>query len=143
LEGAVVRRVNGSLQAQQTFSVSLSLDPLTAEPELLGREIRNHLDAAGIPGAELCARAAVEMVLTSHCDIPGLPSRIRSCNATRVPFRCEHAAFCGVPRCPYSEWEADRPVGGSTTQPISTAAEHTIPLPDSRRIQMVSDFPPE
>ena len=30
------------------FSVSLSLDPLTADPELVGREIRNHLDAAGV-----------------------------------------------------------------------------------------------
>jgi len=27
----------------ETFSVALSLDPLTADPELVGREIRNHL----------------------------------------------------------------------------------------------------
>src|SRR4051794_28882216 len=36
LEGVVLRRMNGALQPQQTFSVSLSLDPLTAEPELVG-----------------------------------------------------------------------------------------------------------
>src|SRR5947208_13353048 len=48
LDGLVVRRTNGSLEVQQSFSVSLSLDPLTADAELVGREIRNHLDAAGI-----------------------------------------------------------------------------------------------
>src|SRR5438105_11134849 len=48
LDGVVVRRPNGSLQLHQTFSVSLSLDPLTADPELVGREIRNHLDNAGV-----------------------------------------------------------------------------------------------
>ena len=30
LEGVVLKRTNGSLQQQQTFSVTLSLDPLTA-----------------------------------------------------------------------------------------------------------------
>ena len=70
LEGAVVRRVNGALQAQQTFSVSLSLDPLTAEPELVGREIRNHLDAAGIRERNCVLGLPLKWVLTSHCDIP-------------------------------------------------------------------------
>ena len=45
LDGVVLRRTNGALHVQQTFSVSLSLDPLTNDPELVGREIRNHLDA--------------------------------------------------------------------------------------------------
>ena len=31
-----------------SFTTTLSLDPLTAEPELAGREILNHLEAAGI-----------------------------------------------------------------------------------------------
>ena len=48
LDGVVLRRTNGSLQVQQSFSVTLSLDPLTAAPELVGREIRNHLEAAGV-----------------------------------------------------------------------------------------------
>ena len=46
LDGVWLRRTNGSMQVQGSFSVSLSLDPLTAAPELVGREIRNHLDAA-------------------------------------------------------------------------------------------------
>jgi len=32
LEGVVLRRTNGSLEAQQSFSVTLSLDPLTNDP---------------------------------------------------------------------------------------------------------------
>ena len=48
LDGVVLRRSNGSLQLQQNFSAALTLDPLTAAPELVGREIRNQLDAAGV-----------------------------------------------------------------------------------------------
>ena len=38
LDGVVLKRPNGSLQVLRTFSVMLSLDPLTAAPELVGRE---------------------------------------------------------------------------------------------------------
>ena len=48
LEGVVVRRANGSLQVNQRVAAALSLDPLTNEPELVGREILNHLEAAGV-----------------------------------------------------------------------------------------------
>ena len=48
LEGVVMRRVNDALHVHQSFSAVLTLDPLTAAPELVGREIRNHLDAAGV-----------------------------------------------------------------------------------------------
>jgi len=48
LEGVVLRRTNGSLHVLKQFGVSLALNPLTGDPELVGREIRNHLDQAGI-----------------------------------------------------------------------------------------------
>ena len=48
LEGAWVRRTNGSTEVRKVFSVTLALDALSAEPELVGREIRNHLESAGI-----------------------------------------------------------------------------------------------
>lgn len=48
LEGVLVRRTNGSVEIKKTFSTSLSLDPLTAEVELAGREIRKQLDAEQI-----------------------------------------------------------------------------------------------
>ncbi len=48
LEGVVLRRANGSTQRLQSFSATLSLEPLTAAAELVGAEIRNHLAVAGI-----------------------------------------------------------------------------------------------
>ena len=48
LEGVWVRRTNGSVEIKKTFSASLSLDPLTAEVELAGREMRKQLDAEQI-----------------------------------------------------------------------------------------------
>ena len=48
LEAVVLRRSNGTVQVRQSGSAPLALSPLTDDPELVGREIRNHLDAAGI-----------------------------------------------------------------------------------------------
>jgi hypothetical protein len=73
LDGVVLRRTNGSLEVQQTFSVSLSLDPLTAATELVGREIRNHLDAAGIRERNCVVGLPLKWALTTHVEIPELP----------------------------------------------------------------------
>src|SRR5204863_8667203 len=72
LDGVVLRRTNRSLHVQQSFSVSLSLDPLTADAELVGREIRNHLDAAGVRERDCVVALPLRWVLTSHVDIPPL-----------------------------------------------------------------------
>jgi hypothetical protein len=74
LEGAVVRRTNGSLQIQQPFSVTLSLDPLTADAELVGREIRNHLDAAGVRERHCVVGLPLKWALTTVVDVPELPA---------------------------------------------------------------------
>jgi len=73
LDGILVRRTNGSLQVQQTFSVTLSLDPLTNDPELVGREIRNHLDAAGVRERHCILGLPLKWALTAHTRIPELP----------------------------------------------------------------------
>ena len=72
LDGVVLRRNNGSLEVQQSFSVSLSLDPLTADPELVGREIRNHLDGAGVRERYCVVGLPLKWMLTTHIDIPDL-----------------------------------------------------------------------
>lgn len=74
LEGVVLRRVNGALQVQQSFAVSLSLDPLTNDPELVGREIRNHLDAAGVKERACVIGLPLKWALTTHIDIPAMPA---------------------------------------------------------------------
>jgi len=73
LDGLALRRTDGALQIQQSFSVSLSLDPLTNDPELVGREIRNHLDAAGVRERQCVVGLPLKWALTTHIELPELP----------------------------------------------------------------------
>lgn len=73
LDGVVLKRTNGSLQALQNFSVMLTLDPLTAAPELVGQEIRNHLDAAGVRERNCIVGVPLKWVLTAQTELPPLP----------------------------------------------------------------------
>ena len=72
LTGVVLRRTNGSLQQQRTFSVALTLDPLTAAPELVGREIRNQLDAAEVRERHCVVAVPLKWVLTMPTELPPL-----------------------------------------------------------------------
>jgi hypothetical protein len=73
LDGVVLKRTNGALQLQQAFSVTLSLDPLTADPELVGREIRNHLDAAGVRERHCAVCLPLKWALAMRAELPPLP----------------------------------------------------------------------
>src|SRR5512136_1763042 len=119
LEGVALRRTNGALHVQQSFSVSLSLDPLTNAPELVGREIRNHLDAVGIRERQCVVGLPLKWALTTHVEVPELPEadvasflqieaeRGFPCDVTtlhvatslcRTPSGKQHALLVGVPR---------------------------------------------
>ncbi|HEV2691777.1 MAG TPA: hypothetical protein VG347_02665 [Verrucomicrobiae bacterium] len=74
LEGVVLKRTNGSLAVLQSFSAQLTLDPLTAAPELVGREIRNHLDAAGVRERNCIVGVPLRWVLTAQTELPPLPA---------------------------------------------------------------------
>lgn len=73
LDGVVLKRTNGSLQLLQTFTATLSLDPITADPELVGREIRNHLDAAGVHERHCVVCLPLKWAITTHAELPDLP----------------------------------------------------------------------
>jgi hypothetical protein len=73
LDGLTLRRTDGALQIQHSFSVSLSLDPLTNDPELVGREIRNHLDAVGVRERHCIVGLPLKWALTTHIEVPELP----------------------------------------------------------------------
>ena len=73
LEGVVLRRNNGSLQKLQSFSAPLTLDPLTAAPELVGREIRNQLDAAGVRERDCVLGLPLKWILTAQTELPEMP----------------------------------------------------------------------
>lgn len=70
LEAVVVERVNGRLELRQTVQASLALDPLTAEPELVGRELRQHLDAAAVRTRVCVVDLPVEHVLSMGVLLP-------------------------------------------------------------------------
>src|SRR5580698_10270444 len=72
LDGVVLRRTNGALQLVQSFSVTLTLDPLTAAPELVGREIRNLLDASNVRERNCVFGVPLKWVLTAQTALPAL-----------------------------------------------------------------------
>jgi hypothetical protein len=73
LEGVVVRRSNGSLHPQQSFTATLALAPLSADPVLVGREIRNHLDQAGIRERHCTMAIPLSWALFLRVELPDLP----------------------------------------------------------------------
>jgi hypothetical protein len=73
LEAVVLRRMNGSIQVRQTAVAALALSPLTGDPELVGREIRNHLDQAGIRERRCVVCLPLGMVLMLQTKLPDLP----------------------------------------------------------------------
>jgi len=73
LEGVALRRTNGSVVIQKTFTASLSLDPLTNDPELVGQEIRNQLDKAGIRERRCAVCVPLNWALTLQTKLPEMP----------------------------------------------------------------------
>jgi hypothetical protein len=119
LEGVALRRTNGALHVQRSFSVSLSLDPLTNDPELVGREIRNHLDAVGVKERQCVVGLPLKWALTTHIDVPdlpeadipsflqieaerGFPCDVQTLNVATSRFHSpagkQHATLVGIPR---------------------------------------------
>ena len=138
LDGVVLRRTNGSLEVQQTFSVSLSLDPLTADAELVGREIRNHLDAAGVRERHCVLGLPLKLSLATHVELPelaeadvasflqieaerGFPSDVATLLITtsrcHSPSGKQHAMLVGIPRNHLVQ--LDRALRAAKLKPVS------------------------
>ena len=75
LEGVVLVRSNGGVRVIRSFKASLSLDPLTNDPELVGREIRNQLEAAGIRERRCVVCIPLQWALTLQTKVPDLPEQ--------------------------------------------------------------------
>lgn len=73
LEGVQVRRTNGSVEIKKAFGATLSLDPLTAEIELVGREIRNQLEAGQIRERWCAVSLPLSWALTLTVKLPEIP----------------------------------------------------------------------
>lgn len=72
LTAAVVHRAGNRLEVRQTCQASLSLDPLTDDPELVGREIRNHLDGARIRERRCAVCVPLNLTLMLRTEVPDL-----------------------------------------------------------------------
>ena len=70
LEAVVLRRSNGTVQVRQSVVAQLALSPLTDAPELVGREIRNHLDQAGIRQKQVAVCLPLGWLLTLQTKVP-------------------------------------------------------------------------
>jgi hypothetical protein len=138
LEGVALRRTNGSFQITSSFSVSLSLDPLTNDPELVGREIRNHLDAAEARERNCIVGLPLKWALMTHVELPELPEadvesflaleaeRGFPCDIQTLlvaDFRCragsgkQHALLAGIPRSHLERME--RVLRAAKLKPVS------------------------
>ena len=73
LSGVWVRRTNGSVEIRQSLSAALSLDPLTGESDLVGREIRKQLDAAEIRERRCALAIPTNWLHSLTVMLPDLP----------------------------------------------------------------------
>jgi hypothetical protein len=62
----------GGCEVEKSASAALSLDLLHPEAELVGREIRNHLDAAGIRERRCIVAVPPRWVMSQHAKVPEL-----------------------------------------------------------------------
>lgn len=72
LRAVALRRTNGSIEILKSVSVPLSLDLLTNDPQLVGREIRQHLDAAGLRERRCAVCVPPDWLLTLCVRLPDL-----------------------------------------------------------------------
>jgi hypothetical protein len=73
LEGIVLSRGKDSLEVGAPFEALLSLDPLSNDPELVGQEIRNRLDEAGIRESRCAVGVPLNWALTLPVKLPEIP----------------------------------------------------------------------
>lgn len=73
LEIVALKRTNGSVEIVKSFTTTLSLDPLTNAPELVGREIRNALDEQSIRERRCVVCLPLNWALTLNVTLPDLP----------------------------------------------------------------------
>jgi len=70
LEAVLLRRSGDALRLQESFGASLELNLLTNDPVLVGREIRNHLDRAGMDERQCAVCLPLDWALTLHIAVP-------------------------------------------------------------------------
>jgi Tfp pilus assembly protein PilN len=65
-----VKRTNGSVEIRKTATVTLTLDPLTNDPDLVGAEIHTHLEKAGVRDRRCVVGVPLNWALTLSVKVP-------------------------------------------------------------------------
>lgn len=138
LEGVVLSRTNGSVKLDHSLAVTLSLDPLTNAPELVGREVLNHLKAAGIRERRCVLALPLKWALTAAVTLPDLPAeemqsflemeaeRLFPCDVEtlmvarslpREALKDQHGMLIGMPRAHVERLE--RVLAAAQLRPVS------------------------
>jgi len=138
LDGVVLRRTNGAVQVEKAFAATLSLDPMTNDAELVGREIRNCLTGAGVRERRCVVGLPLRWALTVHTHIPQIPEadvasflqieaeRSFPCDVSTLMVATSryqaspgeaHATLIGIPRAQVDSLEAV--LRGAQLKPVS------------------------
>ena len=156
LEAVVLRRSNGTVQVRQTVSASLALSPLTDDPELAGREIRNHLDAAGIREKRCAVCLPPSWLLTLQTKVPDLPEADRGSflqleaergfhsgpealfivnSIFQAAAHEQYATLMAVPRNNLPPWNGSCAPPSSSRLPLDWASRRcNLPASDAQRV---------
>ena len=70
LDFVAVKRTNGSVEVRHSASATLTLDPLTNEPDLVGAEIQTHLEKAGVRDRRCVVGVPLNWALTLSVKVP-------------------------------------------------------------------------
>jgi Tfp pilus assembly protein PilN len=70
LDVVAVKRTNGSVEVRHSASATLTLDPLTNEPDLVGAEIQTHLEKAGVRDRRCVVGVPLNWALTLSVKVP-------------------------------------------------------------------------
>jgi Tfp pilus assembly protein PilN len=65
-----VKRTNGSVEIRKTATATLTLDPLTNDPDLVGAEIHTHLEKAGVRDRRCVVGVPLNWALTLSVKVP-------------------------------------------------------------------------
>lgn len=72
MTAVLLRRAGKRVQVREALQMTLSLDPMTNDPELVGREIRDRLSDAGIRESRCVVCVPLTWALTLRTDLPEL-----------------------------------------------------------------------
>ena len=158
LDGVWLKHTGNALNVQASFSVMLALDPLTAAPELVGREIRNHLDAAEIRERACVVALPLKWALAAQTKLPQLAEadvagflqleaeRSFPCDITtlitatsrhKLADGVQHATFIGIPRQQVNTLETVLRAAGLKPESFSLGITALQPAADESAVTLV------